>query len=144
MTVKDDMRQAMYDRLLTYFPTEYGSAVEVGLENHAFIQPKDDPYMLCWFRFLDSKKASIGTTQSFIRTKGFFMIDCIVPKDTGSKALWQMVDALNAVFKEQNFSLSGGSNVTLYPPDTSGAGRSQDGGYMVTVLVPFCIDAAPV
>jgi hypothetical protein len=144
MSVRDEMRQAMYDRLLTFFPTEFGRTVPIGLENLEFVQPKNDPYMMCWFRFMKSKKASIGTTQSFIRTQGFFMIDCIVPKDSGSKVLWQMADTLSAIFKEQNFSLVGGSNVTLYPPDTSGAGRSQDGGYMVTVLVPFFIDAAPV
>jgi len=143
VNVKDEMRQAMYDRLLTYFPTEYGSAVPIGLENHAFVQPKNSPYMMAWFRFMKGKKASIGTTQSFRRVKGFFLLDCVVPKDTGSGDLWKIVDALERVFKEQNFSLAGGSNVTLFEPDSAGSGRSQDGGYFVTVMVPFQIDAAP-
>lgn len=143
MSVRDLMRQEMNDRLDADFPIEYGTAVPVQRENHRFETPKNTPYIGCWFRYSNSGRATIGTTRRFVRHTGFFMIDVVVPDDTGSATLWKIVDALSAVFKEQNFNLTDNSDVTLQTPKTTGNPRSQDGYYYITVMVPFRIDAVP-
>lgn len=144
MSVRENMRIAMYDRLLSQFPTKYGVAVPVGLENQKFEQPKNAPYLICWFRYTPSQRASIGTAARFDRHSGFFIVDCLVPEKTGMSALWKMADAVVDSFEAQNFSLADGSAVTLKVPTTFSAGKAQDGFYIVTVMVPFMIDAVPI
>jgi hypothetical protein len=128
------MRKAMYDRLLTQFPTVYGSSVDVGFENQKFEQPQNDPF----------KRASIGTVARFNRHRGFFIVDCVVPEKTGMNAIWQMADAVVDIFEAETFTLGDGSAVTIEVPTTYSAGKAQDGFYLVTVMVPFMIDAVPV
>jgi hypothetical protein len=134
----------MYDRLLSQFPTNFGSAVPIGFENQKFEQPLNTPFLLAWFRYTPSKRASIGTTNRFDRHSGFFMVDCLVPEKTGAGTIWKMADAVVDSFEAQNFSLSDGSAVTLMVPSTYSSGKAQDGFYMVTVMVPFMIDAVPI
>jgi hypothetical protein len=138
------MRIAMYDRLLTQFPTKYGSALPVGFENQKFEQPLNNPYLIAWFKYSPSKRASIGTTNRFDRHTGFFIVDCLVPEKTGAATMWQMADAVVNSFEAQNFTLGDGSAVTLMVPSTYSSGRAQDGFYLVTVMVPFMIDAVPI
>lgn len=138
---RDAIRQFMYDTLDTQFPAEYGAAVPVERENHKFTSPRNQPYMILWTKYSPTRKAAIGTTQGFIRHKGMFMIDIVVPDDTGTKELWDIASALERVFKARGFSLSDGSRGTLYTPSATGSGRPLDGYYTATVAVPFHVDS---
>lgn len=144
MSVRNEMRKSMYDRLLTQLPTVYGDTVEIGFENQKFEQPKNDPFLLAWFKYMPSKRASIGTTARFNRHRGFFIVDCVVPEKTGMNTSWQLADAVVDLFEAETFSLGDGSAVTIEVPTTYSAGKAQDGFYLVTVMVPFMIDAVPV
>lgn len=141
MSVRDLMRQHVYTMLDTDLTAVYGSALPLERENHKFSTPLNAPHIICWFRYANSRKAAVGTVQSFIRHSGHFMVDVVVPDDTGTSVMWQIVDALATVFKEQSFKLLDNSDVTLSTPKVSGNARPQDGYYFLTVMVPFRIDA---
>jgi hypothetical protein len=138
------MRGAMQDRLSTFFPTEYGSALPIKVENRKFDQPKNQPHLMSWFKYLKSGRASIGTACRFNRHNGFFVVDCIVPEDSGSATVWKMSDAVYRIFDADQFTLPDGSVVTVSVPNVIGSGKLQDGFYIVTVMVPFVIDESPL
>lgn len=144
MSVRDELRIGMYDRLLTQFPTKYGSAVAIGFENQKFEQPKNDPFLIAWFKYSPSRRASIGTAHRFDRHSGFFMVDCLVPEKTGASTVWKMADAVVDSFEAQTFTIGDGSAVSLMVPSTYSSGKAQDGFYIVTVMVPFIVDAVPI
>lgn len=138
MSVRDLVRIAMHERLMTAFPT-----TPLDFDNQKFEQPKNTPFMSAWFRYISSKRASIGTTQRFTRHKGFFIVNVYVPEDTGTKVLWSNSDAVIDAFNSRNFTLPDGSAVTIGEPYTTGEPDRADGFHFIPVMVPFHIDAVP-
>lgn len=133
------MRKEMYERLMSAFPT-----TPLDFDNQKFEQPKDTPFMSAFFRYINSKRASIGTTQRFSRHKGFFIVNVYVPEDTGTKVLWTNADAVIDTFNSLNFPLADGSAVTIGEPYATGEPDRVDGFHYIPVMVPFHIDAVPV
>ena len=140
MSVRDAMRKAMYDRLLTQFPAEYGSSIPVFLENQKFEQPRDTPYIITFFKYGKSRRASIGTASRFNRHEGFLVADCVVPEKSGTAAMWKIADAVSNTFEAATFTLEDGSAVTIHVPSVYSSGKMQDGFSFGTVMVPFMID----
>lgn len=141
MMVYDNMREAVYDRLLSFFPTIFGAAVPIGFENQKFEQPKNAPFLLGFFRYNPSRRASIGTVTRFNRHNGVFVVECSVPEKTGTATVWKMAGAVADIFDSKNFQLADGSDVTTKTPSVYPSGRSQDGFYLISVIVPFQIDS---
>ncbi len=146
MSVRDNMRKAMYDRLLTQLPQVYPTAdpLPVFLENQKFKQPPDSEFIFVWFRYSSSKRASIGTERRFNRHVGFLMIDVLVPEKTGTSVMWKLTDAVASIFEGQNVCLEDTSYVTLEVPQTFSQGAAVDGLYYTRLMIPFKIDAVPV
>lgn len=142
MSVRDDLRKALNDSLLTQFAAAYGSALQIGLENQKFVVPQNTPHMRAWFHHIKSKRASIGTTARFNRHHGFFIVNCYVPEDSGTKNMWQMADAVVSIFEDQHFTLADQSYVTTFTPQVVGE-THMDGFYFVSVMIPYWTDAVP-
>ena len=140
MSIRDNLRIAMYDRLLSRVPDLYGSAILIGLENHTFKEPKDDPHMYAYFVEIASKRASIGTTNRFNRHTGFFCVDVLVPEKSGTAQLSKMIDAVVDSFEDDHFLLDDGSYVTSLTPQVVGKDK-QDGKYLKTVMVKYLMDS---
>lgn len=138
MSVRDHMRKEMYDRMIAAFP-----AIPLDFDNQKFEQPANTPFMSAFFRYIASKRASIGTTQRFTRHKGFFVVNVYVPEDTGTKVLWTNADAVIDAFNSRNFTLLDGSAVTIGEPYTTGEPDRVDGFHYIPVMIPFMIDAVP-
>lgn len=142
MSVRNDLRASLYDRLLTQFPVEYGSAVDIGFENQKFNQPKDKPFILSWIKETGARRASIGTSSKFNRHMGFFILECYVPEDVGTATLWKICDAIARAFDSTHFTLTDGSYVTLCTPKVIPNGN-KDGHYSEIVMCEYYLDAAP-
>lgn len=138
MSLRDDMRQEMYERLMTAQPT-----IPIDLDNSKFERPENAPWFAAYFKYIASKRASIGTTQRFTRHKGFFIVNAYVPEKSGTKQLWTMADSVIDTFNSRNFTLADGSAVTIGEPYTAGQPTQMDGFCYIPVMIPFIIDAVP-
>lgn len=137
MSLRDDLRAAFYNVLLTAFPS-----TDIGLENQKFEQPKDTQFMEVWFKEISSKQASIGTTNKFKRHMGYFVVECFVPEKSGTKDLWDMCGDVSDAFEDQNYTLTDGSYVTTLTPEVFGNGK-KNGFYSRVVMIKYILDAAP-
>jgi len=135
---RDELRQTLYDQFLTNFPTEYGAALPIQLENQKFGKV-DTPFLSAYIYYVSGQRASIGTSKKFQRHDGFFCIECQVPEDTGMATLWLMAGAVERAMPEQQLQLGDGSYVSLHTSKVT-RNTSQDGWYFVTVMIPFCLD----
>ncbi len=142
MSLRDDLRASLYDRLLTELPVEYGAAVKVGFENQKFEQPKEQVFVLGWIKETGARRASIGTSSKFNRHMGYFILECYIPEDKGMAALWKLCDAASRIFDSQHFTLSDGSYVTMCTPKVVPNGN-KDGFYSHIVMCEYWLDAAP-
>jgi hypothetical protein len=140
MSVRGLVRKEVYDILDTDLAVEYGSPVPYKSENHKVVVPHDAPYLIVWFRYPETRKASLGTTRKFTRHRGLVMIDVVVPVDTGTGALWKLVDSITEVFRERALTLEDGSYLTFMVPESPGTPRPQDAYYFITTMIPFVLD----
>jgi len=139
MNVMEMIRRKFYDLVISDFAGEYGEALSIKLENHKFQQPIDEPFLALYMINTASARASIGTVAKFQRHCGFLCIECQVPAETGTGAMWLMAEAVTRVLEEKQTSLDDGSYFTTGTAKKYG-NTSQDANYFVTVMVPFDAD----
>lgn len=137
MSIREDLRVAMYNELFTQVTT-----LPIGTENQKFEQPENAAFVKVWIMESSAKQAAIGTTKKFKRHIGNFVIQCFVPEKSGIRELNDICDSVSDALEDKSFTLSDGSYVTTYTPEVITKGK--DGGhYSNVVMVKYILDAAP-
>lgn len=144
MSIRNELRTVFYEHLIAQFPLQYGSEVAIGFENDKLDAPDNKEYIRAYFKSITSGRAAIGTTKGFERHKGFFLVDCYVPEDTGTKILLNMTDAVTRAFAATHFKLPGGGYVTVDVPKLMDSNNNKvDGSYYKSVMIMYIMDSPP-